>query len=83
MTSGRFDPDRTGSDRLSRTVRPVLAAPLLVRSCIFTRDVLGFRLLIGHELPSLFIKGHGRLRVCNRSKTYQSITSSLWRLRTL
>ena len=39
--------------------------PVRVRSCILTRDLIGFRLLAGIDLPTLYIymKGHGRLRV--------------------
>ena len=29
--------------------------PIRVRSCILTRDLLGFRLLMGTDLPTLYI----------------------------
>ena len=62
---GQTGPER--SDR-SRAVRPVqsgqtgpetgqtgLKCLVRVRSCILTRDLIGFRLLTGTDLPTLYI----------------------------
>ena len=59
MPSGRpaprSDRSRGGQTGSKRRIR--------VRSCILTRDLLGFRFLMGTDLPTLYMKGHGRLRV--------------------
>ena len=52
--------------------------PIRVRSYILTRDLIGFRLLTGTDLPTLYIyiymKGHGRLSVIPIESTHLSFT---------